>query len=130
MYCGTGVGVCQALFLGWRTDTDADADVYCINTIDIYKRGRGLVRERDFLSWLGSWTVGGCRCVSKCWCSAVTVSRCGSKCWRQVVPVRRCGDTFHPPEKLTLYLKVTPFDSNTPTHQHSKVPIGGYLRHC
>lgn len=36
-----GVGVCQALFLGWQTDTDADADVYCINTIDIYRRGGG-----------------------------------------------------------------------------------------
>nr|DAW78444.1 MAG TPA: hypothetical protein [Caudoviricetes sp.] len=45
------------------------------------------------------------------------------------VKVRRCGDTFHPPEKWTLYLKVTPFDSNTPTHLHTKVPIGGYLRH-
>ena len=45
------------------------------------------------------------------------------------VYVRWCGDTFHPPEKLTLYLKVTPFDSNTPTHFHTKVPIGGYLPH-
>ena len=34
-----GGGVCQALFLRWQTDTDADADVYCIYTIDIYKRG-------------------------------------------------------------------------------------------
>ena len=34
-----GGGVCQALFLGWQTDTDADADVYCIYTIDIYRRG-------------------------------------------------------------------------------------------
>lgn len=34
-----GGGVCQALFFGLQTDTDADADVYCINTIDIYKRG-------------------------------------------------------------------------------------------
>lgn len=31
-----GGGVCQALFFGWQTDTDAD--VYCIYTIDIYKR--------------------------------------------------------------------------------------------
>lgn len=33
-----GGGVCQALFFGWQTDADADADVYCIYTIDIYKR--------------------------------------------------------------------------------------------
>ena len=51
------------------------------------------------------------------------------KCSERVT-VRRCGDTFHLPGKWTLYLKVTPFDSNTPTHQHSKVPIGGYLRRC
>lgn len=44
---------------------------------------------------------------------------------RKQVYVRRCGDTFHPPEKRTLYLKVTPFDSKTPTHFHTKVPIGG-----
>ena len=46
-------------------------------------------------------------------------------CWHFGAKVRRCGDTFHPPEKLTLYLKVTPFDSNTPTHLNQKVPIGG-----
>lgn len=46
------------------------------------------------------------------------------------VYVRWCGDTFHPPKKSTLYLKVTPFDSKTPTHQHTKVPIGGYVRRC
>ena len=33
-----GGGVCQALSFGWQTDIDADADVYCIHTIDIYKR--------------------------------------------------------------------------------------------
>ena len=48
----------------------------------------------------------------------------GVKVWKQV-SVRRCGDTFHLPGNWTLYLKVTPFDSNTPTHQHNKVPIGG-----
>ena len=59
------------------------------------------------------------------------VGVCGCcKCRRYGVKVRRCGDTFHPPEKLTLYLKVTPFDSNTPTHFNTKVPIGGYLRRC
>ena len=46
---------------------------------------------------------------------------------RKQVYVRRCGDTFHPPEKWTLYLKVTPFDSKTPTHFNTKVPIGGYV---
>ena len=122
MYCGTGEGVCQALFLGWQTDTDADADVYCINTIDIYKRGRGWVRERDFLSWLGSWTVGG---VVQSQSYGILELRCRCKYWRYGVKVRWCGDTFHPSEKLTLYLKVTPFDSNTPTHLNQKVPIGG-----
>lgn len=39
-----GGGVCQVLFLGWQSDTDADADVYCIYTIDIYKG----------VGWLGS----------------------------------------------------------------------------
>lgn len=57
-----GGGVCQALFFGWQTDTDADADVYCIYTIYIYRRGGGGFRSWDFLSWLSGWTVGGCRC--------------------------------------------------------------------
>ena len=85
-------------------------------------KGGGVAAERDFLSWLGSWTVGGCRCLAamQLWCQGA----------RYAVSVRRCGDTFHPPEKWTLYLKVTPFDSNTPTHFHTKVPIGGYLRRC
>ena len=60
MYCGTGWGVCQALFLGWRTDTDADADVYCINTIDIYKRGRGWgIPAVTFSKWLIRFTSRG-----------------------------------------------------------------------
>ena len=55
MYCGTGGGFCQALFSGRQTDTDtdADADVYCIYTIDIYRRGRGRFGESGFfrLAW-------------------------------------------------------------------------------
>lgn len=84
-----------------------------------YKRGGDLASLR-FLAVGLVWTVGGCRCVNflQLWCQGA----------RYAVLVRRCGDTFHPPEKLTLYLKVTPFDSKTPTHQRSKVPIGGYVR--
>nr|DAJ72211.1 MAG TPA: hypothetical protein [Caudoviricetes sp.] len=91
-----------------------------------YKRGRGWATERDFLSWRGGWTVGGGAVLVFCSYGAeasvgVLQLWCGSKCW--------CGDTFHPPEKSTLYLKVTPFDSNTPTHLHTKIPIGGYVLH-
>jgi len=77
------------------------------------------------VGWLGSstfqdirrdWTVGGVSVLGG-------DADVGAK-------VRRCGDTFHPPEKWTLYLKVTPFDSKTPTHFRTKVPIGGYLRRC
>ena len=68
------------------------------------------------------WTVGGW------WSLGVMVFRCQGA--RYAVLVRWCGDTFHPPEKWTLYLKVTPFDSKTPTHLNQKVPIGGYLRRC
>ena len=75
--------------------------------------------------WIfGGWASLDSRGVVHGWCSTVKVSRC------QGVKVRWCGDTFHPPEKLTLYLKVTPFDRNTPTHFHTKVPIGGYVRRC
>lgn len=88
-----------------------------------YKRGRGWAVER----WIfGGWASLDSRGVSAREQVLVFCSH-GVKVRKQVY-VRRCGDTFHLPEKLTLYLKVTPFDSNTPTHFHTKVPIGGYVR--
>lgn len=110
MYCGTGWGFCQALFLGWQTDTDADADVYCINTIDIYRGGGGGFGS-DIFRLAGQLDSRGVSMREQ----VLVFCSHGVKVRKQVY-VRRCGDTFHPPEKLTLYLKVTPFDSNTPTH--------------
>lgn len=90
-----------------------------------YRRGGGGFRSWDFLSWLSGWTVGGCRCFrAKVRKQVLVFCSYGVKVQKQV-SVRRCGDTFHPSGKWTLYLKVTPFDSNTPTHRRQKVPIGG-----
>lgn len=102
MYCGIGGGVCQALFLGWQTDTDADADVYCINTIDIYKRGVGESQAVKFLGWLGGWTVGGCRglAASEQRCVGIMQLGCQSvSVWRHLSPTRKMdsiskGDPF------------------------------------
>lgn len=79
-----------------------------------HRRGVGESQAVKFLDCEADWTVGG---------GVVAVL------WSFGAKVRWCGDTFHPPEKLTLYLKVTPFDSKTPTHQRLKVPIGGYVLH-
>ena len=82
-------------------------------------------RSWDFLSWLSGWTVGGCRCFgAKVREQVLVFCSYGVKVRKQVLVCRR-GDTFHLPGKWTLYLKVTPFDSNTPTHFNTKVPIGG-----
>lgn len=92
--------------------------------------GGGGFRSWDFLSWLNGWTVGGCRCFGAKVREQVLVFCSYGVKMRKQVSVRRCGDTFHLPGKWTLYLKVTPFDSNTPTHLHRQVPIGGYVRRC
>ena len=116
-----GGGVCQALFLGRQ----ADADVYCINTTNIYKRGGVDSASLTRGGVWRDWTVGGVG-VRQWRSERVMVYKqmLEKKC-RGRVKVRRCGDTFHLPGNWTLYLKVTPFDSNTPTHQRTKVPIGG-----
>lgn len=89
-----------------------------------YKRGRGGFGSDIFQDIRRAWTIGG-GAVTELWCFGAKVRMQVLVRWHFAVNVCRCGDTFHPPEKWTLYLKVTPFDSNTPTHLRTKVPIGG-----
>lgn len=114
-YCRCG-GFCQALFL--RRQTDAILE------------GWGRLGEFDTWGCLAGLDSRGVSMREQ----VLVFCSHGVKVREQVlvfcsygVKVRRCGDTFHPPEKLTLYLKVTPFDSKTPTHFRTKVPIGGYV---
>ena len=116
LYCGTGWGVCQALFL-WR-QTDA------------IQKGRGVGSGARFFKLAWQLDSRGVVQVLVFYSHGVKVRKQGLELGSVGAKVCWCGDTFHPPEKLTLSLKVTPFDSNTPTHQRSKVPIGGYLRRC